>query len=127
MSRITGFKTAAALTLIKTCVGASFALLASSASFFLAPFGQASLLFGALLRCHSALVYLQDVDRLGIGRVMELALEALGVSGKGAEGTEAPLHLSFDIDSVDPKVCVGLAIVNQESRFVVQRSVAAGI
>ena len=48
---------------------------------------------------------LQDVDRLGIGRVMELALEALGVSGEGADETEAPLHLSFDIDSVDPKVC----------------------
>eukprot|EP00903_Cladosiphon_okamuranus_P012729 g11900.t1 len=47
---------------------------------------------------------MQDVDRLGIGRVMELALEALGVSGKGADETKAPLHLSFDIDSVDPKV-----------------------
>lgn len=50
-------------------------------------------------------VRLQDVDRLGIGRVMELALEALGVSGKEDGGVEAPLHLSFDIDSVDPKVC----------------------
>lgn len=49
-------------------------------------------------------MHLQDVDRLGIGRVMELALEALGVSGKGDDGEEAPLHLSFDIDSVDPKV-----------------------
>lgn len=49
-------------------------------------------------------IHLQDVDRLGIGRVMELALEALGVSGKGEGETEAPLHLSFDIDSVDPKV-----------------------
>lgn len=46
---------------------------------------------------------MQDVDRLGIGRVMELALQALGVVGEGAsEG--APLHLSFDIDSVDPQV-----------------------
>lgn len=35
---------------------------------------------------------------------MELALGALGVSGKGDDGTEAPLHLSFDIDSIDPKV-----------------------
>lgn len=49
-------------------------------------------------------VHSQDVDRLGIGRVMELALEALGVSGKEDNG-ETPLHLSFDIDSVDPKVC----------------------
>lgn len=46
---------------------------------------------------------MQDVDRLGIGRVMELALQALGVAGEGAsEG--ASLHLSFDIDSVDPQV-----------------------
>ena len=46
---------------------------------------------------------MQDVDRLGIGRVMELALQALGVAREGAsEG--ASLHLSFDIDSVDPKV-----------------------
>lgn len=46
---------------------------------------------------------MQDVDRLGIGRVMELALEALGSAGGGDE-TDAPLHLSFDIDSVDPGV-----------------------
>lgn len=50
---------------------------------------------------------MQDVDRLGIGRVMELALEAVGVTGDGdgnEDGTEPSLHLSFDIDSVDPKV-----------------------
>ena len=46
---------------------------------------------------------MQDVDRLGIGRVMEMALEALGV-GRGGNEAEAPLHLSFDIDSVDPQV-----------------------
>lgn len=56
-------------------------------------------LIGYLMPTH-----LQDVDRLGIGRVMELALKALGVSGKGDDGAEIPLHLSFDIDSVDPKV-----------------------
>ncbi|CAM9521120.1 unnamed protein product [Ectocarpus fasciculatus] len=47
---------------------------------------------------------MQDVDRLGIGRVMELALEALGVTENGDEEGGAPLHLSFDIDAVDPKV-----------------------
>ncbi|CAM9769473.1 unnamed protein product [Discosporangium mesarthrocarpum] len=41
---------------------------------------------------------MQDVDRLGIGRVMELALDAL--CGQGSH----PLHLSLDIDSVDPQV-----------------------
>ena len=48
---------------------------------------------------------MQDVDRLGIGRVMELALEAVGVTGDGGAG-EVPLHLSFDIDSIDPQVLV---------------------
>lgn len=46
---------------------------------------------------------MQDMDRLGIGRVMELALESLGVSG-GRDGGNVSLHLSFDIDSVDPQV-----------------------
>lgn len=46
---------------------------------------------------------MQDVDRLGIGHVMKLALEAIGVTGDG-DGTEPSLHLSFDIDCVDPKV-----------------------
>lgn len=42
---------------------------------------------------------------------MELALEALGVSEKGVDGTEAPLHLSFDIDSIDPKVCSSMTFL----------------
>lgn len=41
---------------------------------------------------------------------MGLALEALGVSGRGTDGAEPPLHLSFDIDSVDPKVRLRLNI-----------------
>lgn len=63
---------------------------------------------------------MQDVDRLGIGRVMELALEALGVvgsrdeQGNGDDGEMAPLHLSFDIDSVDPQVIESGNRINPE-------------
>lgn len=50
---------------------------------------------------------IQDVDRLGIGRVMDLAFKALGVSGQvDEEREEAPLHLSFDIDGIDPLVFI---------------------
>jgi arginase len=35
-----------------------------------------------------------DIDRYGIGRVMEMALAHIG--------TETPIHLSFDVDALDP-------------------------
>lgn len=38
---------------------------------------------------------MQHVDRFGIGKVMEMALEHLG---------DVPLHLSYDIDAVDPAI-----------------------
>ncbi|KAJ1552982.1 Arginase, catabolizes arginine to ornithine and urea [Nowakowskiella sp. JEL0078] len=39
---------------------------------------------------------MQDVDRHGIGRVMEMTLDYLG--------RERPLHLSYDVDAMDPSV-----------------------
>ena len=42
---------------------------------------------------------MQQIDKYGIGKVMELALAHLG--------TQRPLHLSFDIDSVDPAFAPG--------------------
>jgi hypothetical protein len=39
---------------------------------------------------------MSHIDRWGIGRVMEMALDHLLKNG------ERPIHLSFDIDSVDP-------------------------
>ncbi|KAF6789691.1 arginase [Colletotrichum musicola] len=36
-----------------------------------------------------------DVDRYGIGRVMEMALAHIG--------TDTPIHLSFDVDALDPQ------------------------
>ncbi len=39
---------------------------------------------------------MHDVDRHGIGKVMEMALDYLG--------RDRPLHLTFDIDALDPTV-----------------------
>lgn len=38
---------------------------------------------------------MHDVDKYGIGRVMEMAL--------GHIGTDTPIHLSFDVDALDPQ------------------------
>ena len=38
---------------------------------------------------------MHDIDRYGIGRVMELALAHIG--------TDTPIHLSFDVDALDPQ------------------------
>ena len=38
---------------------------------------------------------MHDIDRYGIGRVMDMALEYIG--------TETPIHLSFDVDALDPQ------------------------
>lgn len=43
---------------------------------------------------------MQDIDRLGMFRVME---EAIRITSAGTDG----VHLSFDIDSVDPKIAPG--------------------
>jgi arginase len=44
-----------------------------------------------------------DIDRLGIGKVMEMALDTL----LGGKGGEHPLHVSFDVDAVDPTIIPG--------------------
>ena len=41
---------------------------------------------------------MSDIDKYGIGRVMELALQHILKDG------DRPIHLSFDIDSVDPQL-----------------------
>ena len=40
---------------------------------------------------------MSHVDRYGIGELMEMAVEALG-----GDDADSPIHMSFDIDSVDP-------------------------
>ncbi len=43
---------------------------------------------------------MQHVDKYGIGKVMDMAFEHL----KLPDGTPRPLHLSYDIDAVDPEL-----------------------
>jgi len=40
---------------------------------------------------------LHEVDKYGIGKVMDMVMEHLG--------NDVPIHLSFDIDAIDPMVC----------------------
>ena len=40
-------------------------------------------------------LYAEDIRSYGIGRVMEMALAHIG--------TDTPIHLSFDVDALDPQ------------------------
>ena len=40
---------------------------------------------------------MHDVDKYGIGKIMDMSLDYLG--------RDSPLHLSFDVDALDPSVC----------------------
>ncbi|KAI9756175.1 MAG: Arginase, catabolizes arginine to ornithine and urea [Lichina confinis] len=51
----------------------------------------------ALIREHGIKVFsMHDIDKWGIGRVMELTLDYIGA--------DTPIHLSFDVDALDPQV-----------------------
>merc|ERR1712039_718142 len=62
---------------------------------------------------------MQDIDRHGIGQVMEMVLER--IQGDG------PLHLSFDIHGCDPSIAPGTAtpapggISYRESHYICER------
>lgn len=50
-----------------------------------------------ILKKHNIKAFsMHEVDRYGIGKVMEMALEYLG--------EDCPLHLTFDVDGLDPSV-----------------------
>ncbi|KAF9891085.1 Arginase, catabolizes arginine to ornithine and urea [Aspergillus nanangensis] len=50
----------------------------------------------ALLREHGIKAFsMHDIDRYGIGRVVEMALAHIG--------NDTPIHLSFDVDALDPQ------------------------
>ena len=55
-----------------------------------------------ILKKHNILAYsMYHVDKFGIGRVVEMALDYLnGNTGR----RERPIHLSFDVDAMDPSV-----------------------
>jgi arginase len=71
---------------------------------------------------------MQDIDRHGIGKVMEMALEHVN---RGA-GAGLPLHLSFDIDAVDPAVApsTGTAVPGglsfREAHYVCEAAAETG-
>ncbi|KAL7508004.1 hypothetical protein ACHAXN_005110 [Cyclotella atomus] len=68
-----------------------------------------------------------DIDHLGIGRVMDLALEHLL-----SKGPNRPIHLSYDIDAVDPlhAPATGTAVRGgltwREAHFVCEHVVKSG-
>jgi arginase family enzyme len=41
---------------------------------------------------------MHEVDKYGIGKVMEMALDAVN------PGRDRPIHLTFDVDALDPSV-----------------------
>ncbi len=55
-----------------------------------------------LLKEHNVKVYdMHQIDKLGIARVME---EAINIASNGTDG----IHLSLDLDSIDPDMCPGV-------------------
>jgi len=70
---------------------------------------------------------MHDVDKHGIGRVMEMAIEHL----RGRK--DCPLHLSFDIDGVDPLFApstgtrVGGGLTQREAYFICESVAETGL
>ncbi|KAG5221226.1 Arginase, catabolizes arginine to ornithine and urea [Salix suchowensis] len=58
----------------------------------------------AILKKHGIKAFsMHEVDRYGIGKVVELAMEWLNKDYQGAH-EHRPIHLSFDVDAMDPTV-----------------------
>jgi arginase len=70
-----------------------------------------------------------DIDRHGIGKVMEMALDHVSA---GQEGASSPLHLSFDVDACDPSIApsTGTAVAGglnyRESHYVCEACAETG-
>ena len=57
---------------------------------------------GQMLRDSNVHVYtMRDVDKYGIARVIEMAMRGIDPNGR------LPIHLSLDVDSVDPQFAPG--------------------
>jgi len=52
-----------------------------------------------IYKCGIKAFSMQEVDKYGIGKVMQMALDHIDPKRR------RPIHLSFDIDSMDPSVC----------------------
>lgn len=72
---------------------------------------------------------MQDIDRKGIGKIMEMALDHVH---RDANGRPRPLHASYDIDAVDPAhaPCTGTIVRGgltwREARFAAEEIFASG-
>jgi len=70
---------------------------------------------------------MHDVSKYGIGVVVEKALQYLSKDGKNH-----PLHLSFDIDGIDPYVAYGTGtksrggLIYREAQYIVREIAATG-
>eukprot|EP00929_Paragymnodinium_shiwhaense_P008268 TRINITY_DN112217_c0_g1_i1.p1 TRINITY_DN112217_c0_g1~~TRINITY_DN112217_c0_g1_i1.p1 ORF type:complete len:367 (+),score=106.97 TRINITY_DN112217_c0_g1_i1:76-1176(+) len=80
-----------------------------------------------LLRKSNVHVYsMADIDRHGIGEVMEMALDAIDPKRR------LPLHLSFDIDSCDPEIAPGTGtkarggLSFREAHYICERMAMTG-
>lgn len=61
--------------------------------------GEKALLKANNVKCFT----MHEVDKYGIGRVMELALDHVN------PGRDRPTHLSFDVDALDPTVAPSMS------------------
>ena len=46
---------------------------------------------------------MHDVDRHGIGKIVDMALDYLG--------RDSPIHLTFDVDALDPTVAPAVSYI----------------
>jgi arginase len=91
-----------------------------------------------VLREHGVRCFtMTDIDRHGVGRVMEMAIEhAAGPAvddGEGGLARRRPLHLSFDVDACDPELAPSTGTVVRggltfrEAHFVAEAVAETGL
>jgi arginase len=66
-----------------------------------------------ILREHNIKAFsMYDVDKYGIGKVVDMALDHVN------PGRDRPIHLSFDVDALDPSVAPSTGIPVSETQIV---------
>ncbi|KAI0064721.1 arginase [Artomyces pyxidatus] len=82
----------------------------------------------AILREHNIAAYsMHEVDRYGIGKVVEMAIDRVN------PGRRAPIHLSFDVDALDPTVApstgtpVRGGLTFREGHYICERLFETGL
>ncbi|EIM89805.1 arginase [Stereum hirsutum FP-91666 SS1] len=82
----------------------------------------------AILRKHNIAAFsMHEVDRYGIGQVVEMAIDRVN------PGREKPIHLSFDVDALDPTVApstgtpVRGGLTFREGHYICERLFETGL